>query len=82
MAYIFRGRLCGYICSECPEDLANVTVRLYRNREQQNVTALAVADPKDTFAILSDDQVKAKASSLIAETKTADDGSFTFELGR
>ncbi len=81
MAYVFRGRLCGYICSECPEDLANLTVRLYRNSAQQNVTALAVADPKDTFAILSDEQVKAKASSLIAETKTSENGSFTFELG-
>ena len=24
MAYIFRGKLCGLICPECPESLANV----------------------------------------------------------
>ena len=46
MAYIFRGRLCGYICDECPEPLSRVKVRLYRTAEGRNVTALAVADPR------------------------------------
>ena len=81
MPYIFKGRLCGLICPECPEALSDVTVRLYRHREAQDVVALAVAQPKDTFAILTEDAVKAKASALIAETQTAADGSFTFELG-
>jgi len=81
MAYTFRGNLCGLICPECPEPLSQVTVRLYRNREAQDVTSLAVASPKDTFAILTDDEVRAKVSSLIAETQTNSDGSFTFTLG-
>src|SRR5216684_2725566 len=81
MAYIFRGNLCGYICAECPEPLSNVTVRLYRSRPDQNVTALAVANPKDTLMLLTDDAINAKASSLIAETATSADGSFAFELG-
>jgi hypothetical protein len=81
MPYIFKGRLCGFICSECPEPLANVVVRLYRSREDQNVTALAVANPKDTFAILTDDVVQAKAASLIAEAHTDAQGNFSFELG-
>ncbi|HUK88815.1 MAG TPA: carboxypeptidase regulatory-like domain-containing protein, partial [Blastocatellia bacterium] len=80
MSYIFKGRLCGFICDECPEPLSDVTVRLYRNRKDQDVTALAVANATDTFAILNDDQVKAKASSLIAETKTDANGNFAFEL--
>ncbi|MGI8915388.1 MAG: hypothetical protein ACR2JY_16665 [Chloroflexota bacterium] len=81
MAYVFRGRLCGYICAECPEPLSRVTVRLYRSRTDQNVTLLAVAEPKDTTVLLTDDAVRSKASSLLAETTTAADGSFTFELG-
>ena len=81
MAYTFKGRLCGLICTDCPEPLSNVVVRLYRHRGGQDVTALAVASPKDTFAILTDEQVKAKAPSLIAEAKTAADGNFVFELG-
>ncbi|PYS77886.1 MAG: hypothetical protein DMF66_08285 [Acidobacteria bacterium] len=82
MAYIFRGRLCGYICDECPEPLSRVTVKLYRVRDDQNVTARAVASPKDTFVILDDEQVREKESLLIAETETDDAGNFSFELGR
>jgi len=81
MAYIFRGKLCGLICPECPEPLANVVVRLYRSRDTQTVTALAVANPKETFTVLTEKQVKDKPSSLIAEAKTDDEGNFTFELG-
>lgn len=80
MTYIFKGRLCGFICSECPEPLSDVTVRLYRVRGQQDVTALAVADPKETFAILDDERVQAKAQDLLAETRTDAEGHFTFEL--
>jgi len=80
MKFRFKGRLCGFICTECPEPLARVNVRLYRSRAGQDVTALAVAKPKDTFAILSDEEAKAKQSSLIAETQTDDDGNFEFEL--
>lgn len=81
MAYIFRGKLCGLICPECPEPLANVIVRLYRSRDAQTVTALAVANPKETFAVLTEEQVKAKASALIAEIKTDEEGNFSFALG-
>ena len=80
MGYIFRGTLCGLICAECPEPMSDVKVRLYRSHKDQNVTALAVANPKDTFAILTDEMVKAKASSLIAEVQTDAEGNFIFEL--
>ncbi|HEY9834045.1 MAG TPA: hypothetical protein V6D26_26065 [Stenomitos sp.] len=56
-------------------------VRLYRTNESQNIAALAVADPKDTFAILSDEMVEAKAKYLIAEAEPDVEGNFTFELG-
>jgi len=80
MAYVFKGRLCGLICAECREALSEVTVRLYRSRDDQNVTALAVANPKETLKLLSDEEVKAKAGSLLAETKTDADGNFSFTL--
>ncbi|MEO5931440.1 MAG: carboxypeptidase regulatory-like domain-containing protein [Candidatus Kapaibacterium sp.] len=81
MAYLFKGRLCGYICAECSEALSNVIVRLYRNREEQNVAALVGANAKDTFRVLTPDEVKQKSGDLIAETRTDADGNFTFELG-
>jgi len=80
MAYVFKGRLCGLICAECREALSEVTIRLYRSRDDQNVTALAVANPKETLKLLSDEEVKAKAGSLLAETKTDADGNFSFTL--
>lgn len=81
MSYIFKGKLCGLICAECPEPMSDVKVRLYRSHKDQNVTALAVANPKDTFAILTDEMVRAKASSLIAEVQTDAEGNFIFDLG-
>lgn len=80
MNHLFKGRLCAYICPECPESLSDVVVRLY-HATQPNVTALAVASPKETFAILSDEDVAAKAGRLIAEAKTDAQGNFVFELG-
>ena len=79
--YIFKGRLCGYICAECPEPLANLKVRLYRLREEQNAVVLAVSNPKDTLALVSDEQVREKAGTLLAEVETDADGNFIFELG-
>ena len=80
--YMFKGRLCGYICAECPEPLANLQVRLYRVDKQPNVAALAVANPKETFAILDDDQVQEKASRLLAKVETDAEGNFAFELSK
>lgn len=81
MRYVFTGRLCGYICPDCPEALSEVTVRLYRSREAQDVTALAAARPVETLAILGEAEVEEKSSSLLAETQTDADGRFSFELG-
>lgn len=80
MSYLFRGRLCGLICTECPEPLSGVTVRLYRSRPDQNVTALAAANPKDTVLVLSDADIAAKASSLLAEAVADADGNFTITI--
>lgn len=76
-----RGRLCGYFCDECQTALTGATVRLYRSAVQGNATALAVANPKDTFAILSDDDVAAKQSRLLAEGVVGEDGGFRVALG-
>lgn len=81
MLYVFRGRLCGLICDECPEPLSDVVVRLYRPADDPHLAARAVADPKDTLAVLTDEMVKAKAARLFAEATTDGEGNFVFELG-
>jgi hypothetical protein len=79
--FIFKGRLCGFLCADVSEPLAQMKVRLYRPRKDQDVTALAVANPKETLALLSDGDVEAKAQSLLAEVETDAEGRFSFELG-
>jgi hypothetical protein len=81
MSYKFRGRLCGYFCEECIEPLNEVVIRVYTNRANQNITALAVADPGQTLSLIKDDEVKAKEASLIAEVRTDANGNFSLELG-
>jgi hypothetical protein len=81
MSYIFRGTLCGALCAEYKEQLSDVAVRLYRHRPDTNIAALAVANPNDTFALLTEDQVKEKSKLLIAEAKTDASGNFSFSLG-
>lgn len=78
--YIFKGKLRAYICKECLDVLANVQVRLYRHRSDQDVPGLVAAVPKHTFAVLSDDDVKAKDQYLIAEVRTDQNGEFTFQI--
>lgn len=81
MEYIFRGKLCGLICDDCPEALSNTVVRLYRVRDLEAATALVVARPKETFAMLDAGQAVAKEEFLLAEAKTDAEGNFHFELG-
>lgn len=80
MSYIFKGRLCGYLCGECFEPLAKLKVRLYSAAKDDSVTARAVANPKDTFAILTDAEVEAKKSRLLGEFETNDAGEFVAEM--
>lgn len=80
MKYLFRGRLRASLCAECLETLSEVKVRLYKPRSDQDVTALAVASPKDTLAILNDDQLNEKGRFLLAETTTDAEGRFSFSL--
>ena len=80
MSYTLKGRLCGLVCDECEEPLARVGVRLYEAEAGDQLAARAVADPKETVAILTDAQVKQRASGLLAETTTDDQGNFSVEL--
>lgn len=78
--FFFRGRLCGRICPECPEDLANIKIRLYALRDDQDALRLATASAKQTFDRLKPAQIEQKKSSLLAEAETDERGAFSFEL--
>jgi hypothetical protein len=80
MNYIFRGNLCGYLCSDCSEPLSGIKVRLYRPDEREDITSRAVARPDDTFHQVGDDDLDGKSGRLIAETTVDEKGEFTFNL--
>ncbi len=81
MEYIFKSMLCGRLCGDCLEPLSQVDVLLYRVRDKRRVAALATANPKETFAILDDKAVKAKADALLAQARTDDSGRCELVLG-
>jgi hypothetical protein len=81
MRYIFKGKLCGYLCNDCSEPLGEVKVRLYQTVKKQDVTLLAVADPNETFHKLSNEELAGKTKLLLAETVADANGLFSFTLG-
>lgn len=82
MSYIFKGTLRGLLCAECAEPLAGVTLRLYRPVDRPEVIAHAVANPKDTFAPVGPEEVRAKAERLLAEVVIDEAGGFEVALER
>src|SRR3954465_2810915 len=80
MPYVLKGRLCGFLCDDCDEPLAGLTVRLYRPAAAENLIELAVAAPHDTLAFLSDDDVAEKADRLLGEAQTDAVGGFGVTL--
>ncbi|NOQ24871.1 MAG: hypothetical protein GQ564_05860 [Bacteroidales bacterium] len=80
MNFILKGNLYGLICREQHIPVKNTIVRLYRYNDQQSVVAMATAQPKELFKIYTNEQLKAKSKDLIAETKTDEYGTYTFDL--
>lgn len=78
--YLFNGKLRAYICKECLDVLANVEIKLYRHRPDQNIQNLVAAAPKHTFSLLSDTELNVKNPYLIAETRTDHNGEFHFRI--
>lgn len=80
MSYIFRGSLCGYLCSDCSEPLYGIKVRLYRTDDVRDAAVMAAANPDDTFHPLSNDEIESKRSRLIAETTVDEKGDYEFKF--
>ena len=80
MTYIFKGRLCGWLCNDCQEPLAGIKVRIYRPANRKDLTLLAVADPNQTFHEVSPDEVREKSNLLISESVVDADGNFSFSI--
>lgn len=82
MPYLIKGRLCGSLCRDCSEPIANATVKIYQTVQSANLIAEAVAEPKETFRYLDIKQVDAKAQLLLAEGLTDAEGNFSIQLDK
>ncbi len=80
MSHIIKGKLCGRLCEDCTESLANVEVAIYLPAKEREVIAAVVANPKETVHIVSDKEKKARQKLLLGTTKTDEYGAFSFEL--
>jgi len=80
MNYIIKGNLRGLLCSDCELPVAGTSVKVYRPSDQQNETRLAVADPKQTFHQVTDEELKAKERLFITQTDVQENGDFTIEI--
>ncbi|MFB0499345.1 hypothetical protein ABID99_005582 [Mucilaginibacter sp. OAE612] len=80
MNYIIKGNLRGLLCSDCELPVAGTSVKVYRPSDQQNETRLAVADPKQTFHQVNDDELKAKERLFITQADVQGNGDFTIEI--
>ena len=78
--YIFKGRLCGYLCAECLEPLSHVRVRLYRVARNTDVAARVAASAKDSFAVLDAAAMQGRDALLIGEGDTDAEGNFAVAL--
>ncbi len=82
MRYTLFGHLCGQLCSDYQEDLANATLRLYRPEgENSQIVARAAAETKRTHQILDRGEAEARADRLLAETELDSEGRFEVVLG-
>lgn len=82
MRYTFFGHLCGQLCSDCQEDLANTTLRLYRPEgTEDQIVARATAETKRTHQILDAEEAEKKADRLLAEAELDSEGRFKVVLG-
>lgn len=80
MPYLFTGRLCGRICSECPEPIFPAIVRIYRLPVERPTNVLVAVRPADSLRLLSDDEVAGRESQLVGEARTDEEGRFSVEI--
>jgi len=80
MKYSLKGNLSGYLCDDCSEPLAGMEVRLYLPWQTDLVISHAVANTKDTFRLVTNEEATARKDLLIATTRTDEKGNYAFDL--
>jgi hypothetical protein len=80
MNYLIKGNLCGLLCDDCFEPLYGSEVHLYLPWKKDQLLESAVANPKETFHLVSADEAAARKSLLVATSKVDEQGNFEFSV--
>ncbi len=80
MTYNFSGNLKAYLCSDCLQPVYGVNVLIYNVQDKQNETLLAVANPKETFRQVNDEEKRRKQATLLTSATTDDKGNFSVSI--
>ncbi|WP_295721750.1 hypothetical protein [Mucilaginibacter sp.] len=81
MSFIIKGNLRGLLCSDCEIPISGTSVKVYKPLDRGNETRLAVADAKQTFHQVSDEELKEKEKLFVAEGSLQDNGDFVIQIG-
>jgi hypothetical protein len=77
MNYQFKGNLRGYLCDDCEEFLTGVIVRIYAAQDNDRIVERVVADVKETFHQISEEESRAKANRLLGTATVDEQGNFS-----
>jgi len=80
MSYKFIGNLCGYLCDNYAEPLEGVTVLLYLPWQTERITENAVANTKETFRIVTEEEQHQRAGLLIGQAQADAKGNFEISV--
>ena len=79
MKYSLKGRIQTTVCDDHQHALTNTVIRLYQP-DDETVTELVAAQPKEAFRWLEKKDFQAKQKRLLVETTTDAQGHYTFEI--
>jgi hypothetical protein len=80
MNYIIKGNLCGLLCEECTESIYPAVVLLYLPSQKESIIENTIANTKDTFRLVTEEEKKNRTKMLIAKAETDEKGNFEFSV--
>lgn len=80
MPFIFKGNLKAYLCDNCTQPLSEVKVLVYKIQDKQNETLLAVANTKETFRQVNEEEAASKKDLFLSSSITDEAGNFSITL--
>jgi hypothetical protein len=76
MKHLIKGNLSAQICSDCLISLTTTSMRAYKPSDSGNLINLATANAKETFHMLSADELKMRKANFLGEGALNENGDY------